>query len=74
MKLVFYRVERLQEPEGDNTHQVVYESMTKNKFAGGFNYGIRFRGTYKECLRRKRELENELYESKTRGFSIPREI
>lgn len=58
MKLVKYKVVRLLEPEGDNTHQLIYESVSKNKDTGGYGYGVRYRGTYRECLERKKEYEN----------------
>lgn len=64
MKSVKYKVIRLNEPEGDITHQLVYESKTKRGESGGFGCGIRHRGTYRECLERKRELENGIRESK----------
>ena len=60
MKSVKYKVIRLNTPEGDNTHQLVYETETKlTNQTGGFNYGIKHRGTYRECLNMKKELENE---------------
>lgn len=58
MKLAKYKVVKLNEPEGNITHQLVYETASKNKESGGFGCGIRHRGTYRECLERKRELEN----------------
>ena len=57
MKLVHYKVERLIDPEGDNTHKLTYESISKNKQSGGFNYGILLKGTYRECLEMKERLE-----------------
>lgn len=59
MRSVKYRVSRLKEPEGDITHQVIYETISKNYETGGFGYGIKFRGSYKKCIERKRKLENE---------------
>jgi len=58
MKLERYSIERLDEPEGSITHKLVYESSSKNKNCGGFGCGIRYRGTYKECLEKKKEIEN----------------
>ena len=70
MRLVKYKVIRLNEPEGQITHQLVYESKTKNGESGGFGCGIRHRGTYRECLERKRELENGIRESKETGSMV----
>lgn len=70
MKLVKYKIERLIEPEGNITHKLVYESISKNKNSGGFGYGVRHKGTYKECLERKREIEYELSKSKKSSFMV----
>lgn len=70
MRSVKYRVSRLNEPEGSITHQVIYETISKNFESGGFGYGIKFRGSYKQCIERKRELENE--NTKTRSARVPR--
>ena len=70
MKSVKYKVIRLNEPEGQITHQLVYESMTKNGESGGFGYGIRHRGTYRECLELKKEIENGIRESKETGSMV----
>ena len=70
MKSVKYKVIRLNEPEGDITHQLVYESKTKNGESGGFGCGIRHRGTYRECLERKRKIEYELSKSKKSSFMV----
>lgn len=59
MKLEKYKVIRLNNPEGEITHQLVYESASKHKESGGFGYGIKHRGTYRECLKMKKEIENE---------------
>ncbi len=59
MKLAKYRVTRLNEPEGNITHQLVYETISKNKDSGGYGLGIRYRGSYKECIERKREIEEK---------------
>lgn len=58
MRSVKYSVSRLREPEGDKTHQVIYETISKNEGTGGFGYGSKFRGSYKQCIERKKELEN----------------
>lgn len=70
MKLAKYRVTRLNEPEGNITHQLVYETISKNKDSGGYGLGIRYRGSYKECIERKREIENELSKSKETSFVV----
>lgn len=59
MKLVKYKVIRLNEPVGNNTHQLVYESISKHKQSGGCGYGIKHIGTFKECQKIKKEIENE---------------
>lgn len=59
MKSASYRIERLLEPEGDITHHLVCESSSKHKQSGGFGCREIIRGTYKECLERKKEIENE---------------
>ena len=61
MKLAKYRVTRLNEPVGDKTHQLVYETQTINKLrqSGGYGMGIVMIGTFKECHEKKREIENE---------------
>lgn len=59
MRLVHYRVERLLNPDGDDTHQLVYESISKNKQSGGYGMGIVMTGSFKECHEKKREIENE---------------
>lgn len=64
MKLEKYKVERLEVPEGNITHKLVYESISKNKGSGGFGYGIRHKGTYRECLEIKKEIEDGIRESK----------
>ena len=61
MKLEKYKVERLENPEGNITHKLVYESISKNKGSGGFGYGIRHKGTYRECLEMKKEIERCLF-------------
>ena len=70
MKSVKYKVIRLNESEGQITHQLVYESMTKNGENGGFGCGIRHRGTYRECLDLKKEIENGIRESKEHSTRI----
>ena len=70
MKSAKYKVIRLNEPEGDITHQLVYESKTKNVESGGFGCGIRHRGTYRECLELKKEIENGIRESKEHSSRI----
>ena len=70
MKSAKYKVIRLNEPEGQITHQLVYESMTKNGESGGFGCGIRHRGTYRECLELKKEIENGIRESKEHSTRI----
>ena len=70
MRLVKYKVIRLNEPEGQITHQLVYESKTKNGENGGFGCGIRHRGTYRECLELKKEIENGIRESKEHSTRI----
>ena len=72
MKWEKYSIERLDEPEGTITHKLVYESMTKNNNSGGFGYGIRFRGTYKECLEKKKEIENEISNANSTSFMASR--
>lgn len=71
MRLVKYKVSRLNEPEESITHQVIYETITKNNGTGGFGYGMVFKGSYKQCIKRKKELENE--NAETRGARVPRE-
>ena len=61
MRLEKYKVIRLNNPEGEITHQLVYESASKHKESGGFGYGIKHRGTYRECLKIKKEIEDELF-------------
>ena len=70
MKLVKYKIERLIEPIGNTTHKLVYESISKNRQSGGFGCGVRHKGTYKECLERKREIEYELSKSKKSSFMV----
>ena len=59
MKLVKYKVEKLIEPDGDITHHVTYESISKHKQSGGYGDGEVTRGTYQECLKMKKVLEDE---------------
>lgn len=59
MKLVHYRVERLLNPKGEKTHQLIYESISKNKQSGGYGMGIVHKGTFRECHDLKKEIENE---------------
>ena len=66
MRSVKYSVSRLREPEGNITHKLVYETISKNEGTGGFGYGIKFRGSYKQCIERKRKLENESNTRSTR--------
>lgn len=70
MKLAKYSIERLVQPEGNITHKLVYESMTKNNSSGGFGFGIRYRGTYKECLEKKKEIENEISNTNSTSFMV----
>ena len=70
MKLVKYKIEKLVEQEGQKTHKLVYESTSKNKDSGGYGYGIRCKGTYRECLEMKRSIENGIRESKETGFMV----
>lgn len=59
MKLVKYKVVKLQEPIGASTHKLEFESVSKHKQSGGFNYGIKCIGTYRECLEEKKRLLEE---------------
>lgn len=53
------KVEESLYPEKENTHILVLESSTEH----GWNFQGLFKGTRKECLEKKKELEKE-YESK----------
>ena len=53
-----YRIVKLEEPEGKITHKLEFESFTKHsKDSGGYNCGVLFKGSYKECKLRKKEYE-----------------
>lgn len=53
-----YRIVKLEEPEGRITHKLEFESFTKHsKDSGGYNCGVLFKGSYKECKLRKKEYE-----------------
>jgi len=56
---VNFRVEKSKYPEEENTHIVVLESSTEH----GWNFEGIFKGTRRECIEKKKELE-KLYESK----------
>lgn len=59
MKLVHYRVERLNNPDGEKTHQLIYESISKNKSSGGYGMGIVHKGSFRECHDIKKEIEDK---------------
>lgn len=52
-------IEKSKYPEEENTHILVLESSTEH----GWNYEGIFKGTKKECMEKKKELEEE-YEPK----------
>ena len=52
-----YKIERLEKPEGKITHKLEFESYTQHESSGGFNCGVLFKGTYKECRLKKREYQ-----------------
>lgn len=52
-------IEKSKYPEEENTHILVLESSTEH----GWNYEGIFKGTRKECMEKKKELE-EKYEPK----------
>lgn len=59
MKLVKYRVKKLDTPDGRITHKLEYESASKlSKNSGGYNCGVLYRGSWKECHKKKKEYEN----------------
>ena len=60
MRSAKYKVIKLDTPEGNITHKLEFESMSKNKQSGGYNCGVLFKGTCKECRLKKQEYENEL--------------
>lgn len=66
MRLVHYRVVKLDTPEGNKTHQLEFESISKNGQSGGYNCGVLFKGTWKECHKKKKEYMNE----NTKGTNI----
>lgn len=59
------RVEKSLYPEGENTHILVLESSTEH----GWNFEGIFKGTKKECIEKKKELE-ENNEPKRKNFRI----
>ncbi len=48
-----YKIEESKEPEDDKKYIVFYESET----LCGYNYQRVFKGTKKECIKKKKELE-----------------
>lgn len=59
MRLVKYKIVKLETPTENKTHQLEFESMSKlSKNSGGYNCGVLFRGTYKECRKKKEEYAN----------------
>ena len=59
MRSVKYKIVKLDTPDGRITHKLEYESVSKlSKNSGGYNCGVLFRGTYKECKKRKDEYAN----------------
>lgn len=50
---VKYKVERSNYPEDNKTHLVVRYSVSSH----GYNIQRVFKGTYKECVNKKKELE-----------------
>ena len=53
MKYVKYKVERSKYPEGNKNHLVFRYSVSSH----GYNIKRVFKGTYKECIDKKKELE-----------------
>ena len=51
---VKYKVERSKYPEDNKTHLVVRYSVSSH----GYNIQRVFKGTYKECVNKKKELKN----------------
>lgn len=58
MKKVSYKVVKLEEPDGDKTHRLEFEAISKGKDCGGYNCGVLFKGTYKECVKKRKEYVN----------------
>lgn len=52
MKYIKYKVERSKYPEGNKTHIVFRYSVSNH----GYNIKRVFKGTYKECIEKAREL------------------
>lgn len=61
LRKVNLRVEKSLYPEGENTHILVLESSTEH----GWNFEGIFKGTKKECIEKKKELEG--LENDTKG-------
>jgi len=62
-----FRVEPSKYPEGENTHILVLESSTEH----GWNFEGIFKGTKKECVDKKKELEGN-NGTKRKTIRIPR--
>lgn len=58
-----YKVEKSMFPENEKTHLVVLYSMSEY----GRNIQRVFKGRYKDCIKRKKELEE--YETRTKASS-----
>lgn len=58
MRLVKYKIVKLETPIENKTHKLEYESTSKHLNSGGYNCGVLYKGTYKECKKKKEEYEN----------------
>ena len=58
MKKVSYKIVKLEEAKEGKTHRLEFETVSKGKESGGYNCGVLFTGTFKECRLKKKEYEN----------------